>query len=333
MSCHRLAIDSERLARRALHEPDGYGDLIGVSPAMRELFSQLARLERSEVSVLIKGESGTGKELVARAIHGHSVRRRGPLVTVNSGALDRHLVKSELFGHRRGAFTGAVQSQVGAFVAADGGTLFLDEIGELPLDVQPVLLRALESRVVVPLGSHAERVVDVRVIAATHRDLHALVESGQFREDLLYRIQVACLEIPPLRARRQDVPVLAHALAERRGAGPLPRDFLEALAEHGWPGNVRELCNAVEAFLALGAVPGRARAPAAQTLDASLAAFVNPGHTYADQKSELVERFTRVYLSRLMEATANNQSRAARVSGLERSYLGKLIAKLGLRAE
>jgi DNA-binding NtrC family response regulator len=327
-----LELDHATLSRWDTAEPDSYGDLIGVSTPMRALFNQLVRLEGSKINLLINGESGTGKELIARAIHEHSPVRRGPLVVVNCGALDRNLARSELFGHQRGAFTGAVQRQLGAFEAAEGGTLFLDEIGELPLDVQPVLLRALESRVITPVGSHQERPVDVRLIAATHRDLPAAVAAGTFREDLLYRICVVTLTVPPLRERLDDVPVIAESLARRRGAR-LPADFVAALSQHRWPGNVRELCNAVDAFLAIGAVPRARNDARGKGVESTLKSFVDPTRTYAEQKQELVDLFTRAYLERLLETTSGNQSEAARLSGLERSYLGKLVARLGLKRD
>jgi two-component system, NtrC family, response regulator GlrR len=328
-----LELDHTSIARWDTGEPDSYGDLLGASPAMRELFNQLVRLEGSKISLLITGESGTGKELIARAIHEHSPVRKGPLVVVNCGALDRALARSELFGHQRGAFTGAVQRQQGAFEAAEGGTLFLDEIGELPLDVQPVLLRALESRVITPVGSHQERPVDVRLIAATHRDLQAEVLAGAFREDLLYRIRVVSVNVPPLRERPGDVPVIAQALARRRGAGSLPDDLIAALVGHAWPGNVRELCNAVEAYLAVGALPRPRAGASGGGIEAALSSFVDPARTYADQKQEIVDLFTRAYLERLLDTTSGNQSEAARLSGLERSYLGKLIGRLGLKRD
>ncbi|HTV24994.1 MAG TPA: sigma 54-interacting transcriptional regulator [Polyangiaceae bacterium] len=325
-----LDIDAETLSGYETGDPESYGDLIGVSPAMRQLFNQLVRLEGSKVNVLVVGETGTGKELVARALHEHSPARRGPLVCVNCGALDRSLVRSELFGHQRGAFTGATHANQGAFVAAHGGTLFLDEVAELPLDVQPVLLRALELRRVSPVGGHGERDVDVRVITATHRDLRAEVAAGRFREDLFYRVQVVRLDVPPLRERPEDIPVLAAHIARQQGVSSLPADFLDAIVHHGWPGNVRELRNAVEAYLAIGAVP-RGDAARGGAVDDALFDFIDPSRAYADQKNEVLERFTRVYLERLLEKTKGNQSEAARLSGLERSYLGKLVTKLGLR--
>jgi two-component system, NtrC family, response regulator GlrR len=325
-----LEMDGERFAERRSTEPESYGELVGVSARMRALFARLVGLEGSKVNLLVTGESGTGKELVARAIHAHSPAQNGPLVVVNCGALDRNLVRSELFGHQRGAFTGAVQQQIGAFEAAEGGTLFLDEIGELPLDVQPVLLRALELRAITPVGSHGERPVNVRLVAATHRDLAQAVKDGSFREDLYYRVRVVCLEIPPLRDRLGDVPVLAASIARRLGARALPEDFIAALRAHHWPGNVRELHNAVEAYLAVGAPPppGTKRRP---QLAEALAEFVEADAPYATQKNELLRLFSEAYVKQLLLRTGGNQSQAARLSGLERSYLGRLIDKLGLK--
>jgi DNA-binding NtrC family response regulator len=223
-----------------------------------------------------------------------------------------------------------VRRHVGAFEAANGGTLFLDEIAELSLEIQPMLLRALEQRKITPLGSHQEVSVQVRLIAATHRDLLTEVRSGTFREDLFYRVQVVRLELPPLRDRLEDVTVLARVFAKRQGA-ELPDDFIEALRRHHWPGNVRELRNAVEAYLALGVLPKAEESGRTQHIDVALSQFVDPQQTYAAQKDDIVQRFTRVYLERLLQSTGGNQSEAARQSGLERSYLGKLIGKLGLR--
>jgi transcriptional regulator with GAF, ATPase, and Fis domain len=326
-----LEVDREEFDSRRVDEPCRYGNLLGASPAMRELFTKLVRLEGSKVNLLVSGESGTGKELIARAVHEHSPVRNGPFVAVNCGALDRQLARSELFGHRRGAFTGAIRAEIGAFEAAEGGTLFLDEIGELPLNVQPVLLRALELRRITPVGSSEERPVDVRLICATNRELGAEVRAGNFREDLFYRIFVVELELPPLRQRREDIAVIATEFARRQGLLALPPDVLEALGRHDWPGNVRELRNAVEAYTAIGAMPRPSAQCQGQELDAALAEFIDPKLPYAEQKGEIVRRFTRAYLDRLMQSTAGNQSEAARLSGLERSYLGKLIEKLGLR--
>jgi len=323
-----LSLDHDSLRLEQHPDLERYGDVIGVSAEMKQLFGTLQRLEGSKVSVLICGESGTGKELIARALHEHSVVRSGPLVTVNCGALDRNLARSELFGHQRGAFTGAVQQQRGAFEAAHGGTLFLDEIGELPLEVQPLLLRAVELGRIVAVGSHEERPIDVRLVAATHRDLAAEVAAGRFRQDLFYRIRVVSLEVPPLRVRPADIPVLARSIAQRRGA-TLPEGVVQALERHHWPGNVRELVNAVEAYLAVGHTPAPETAPA-HTLQGVLSPFIDSSRPYADQKEEVLREFTRAYLGALLRDTAGNQSEAARISGLDRSYLGRLVAKLGL---
>jgi two-component system, NtrC family, response regulator GlrR len=320
------------LEYRADDEASRYGDLLGASPVMRELFAQLLRLEGSKVNLLVSGESGTGKELIARAVHEHSLVRAGPFVALNCGALDRQLARSELFGHERGAFTGAIRTRRGAFEAADCGTLFLDEIGELPSEVQPLLLRALEQRKITPVGSHEERPVDVRLITATNRDLAARVRSGNFREDLYYRIHVVHVVVPPLRQRPGDAVVLAQDFAARLGVSALPAQVLETLEQRQWPGNVRELRNAVEAYVALGVLP---QAAASGEIEAEIAleSFIDPTKTYAEQKNELVQRFTRSYLERLLRQTGGNQSEAARISGLERSYLGRLIDKLRLRAQ
>jgi DNA-binding NtrC family response regulator len=310
---------------------DRYGDLLGASAVMQELFAKLVRLQGANVNLLISGESGTGKELVARAVHEHSSVRNGPFIAVNCGALDRQLARSDLFGHQRGAFTGAIRSQPGAFEAAEGGTLFLDEIAELPADVQPVLLRALELKKIAPVGCSQERPVNVRLVTATNRDLAAEVRAGKFREDLYYRIHVVEISMPPLRKRIEDIPLLAREFAAQLGTPAPTADVLEALSLRHWPGNVRELRNAVEAYAALGVMPVSC-APAREAIDDPFAGILDATKTFADQKDELVQRFTRAYLERLLQQTSGNQSEAARVSGLERSYLGKLIDKLGLRA-
>jgi len=313
-----------------MDEPNEYGELLGASSCMRELFEQLQRLEGSKVNLLVSGESGTGKELIARGVHKHSSVREGPFVAVNCGALDRQLARSELFGHQRGAFTGAIRAHVGAFEAAEGGTLFLDEVGELPMDVQPVLLRALELRTITPVGSSEERAVNVRLISATNRNLATAVQNGTFREDLYYRIAVVQVTVPPLRKRSEDVPVLARHFARRLGVQALPSRVLDGLASHDWPGNVRELRNAVEAYAALGVLP-KVSLPGQKEIDAALEGFVDSTKPYAAQRNEVLRRFTRAYLERLLRKTRGNQSEAARVSGLERSYLGRLMDKLGLR--
>ncbi|NNL66256.1 MAG: sigma-54-dependent Fis family transcriptional regulator, partial [Myxococcales bacterium] len=231
--------------------------LVGKSPELLEIFKTVGRVAPRDVAVLVTGESGTGKELVARAIHAASARAERPFVAVNTAAIPRDLLESELFGHERGAFTGAIEAREGRFREAEGGTLFLDEIGDMPPDLQAKLLRVLQSGEVTPVGGRSHKTVDVRILAATHRDLDAAVAEDRFREDLLYRLRVVPLHIPPLRERREDIPVLAdhflHRYAEELSAKPrfLSNEALARLTRHDWPGNVRELENAIKRALVL----------------------------------------------------------------------------------
>lgn len=326
----RLEIDPKAM-RDAEGEVTTYRGLRGVSPPMRKLFSQLVRLEGSLVNVLVEGESGVGKELIAHALHQGSQRAAAEMVAVNCGALPRELVASELFGHRKGAFTGAAERREGAFLRADGGTLFLDEIGELPLDVQPMLLRALESGEVQALGADAPRRVEVRVVAATNRDLEQEVEAGRFREDLYFRLAVVRLRVPPLRERPDDIPALAAVFAESEGVGTLPPEVLAELSSRPWPGNVRELRNAISALAALGDLPAKRRVAGGDDLDRAMSKAIDPSRPYAEQKDELASRFTKLYLEAVMRKAGGNQTEAARLAGLDRGYLGKLLGKFGLR--
>jgi two-component system, NtrC family, response regulator GlrR len=321
--------DTDALTAGLDEQSRGYRGLIGASAAMSRMFAMLERLEGSLINVLVQGESGVGKEVVASAIHHGSRRAAAPFHALNCGGIARELILSELFGHRRGAFTGAVEDRAGAFEIADGGTLFLDEIGELGLDVQPVLLRALESGEVRRVGDNTARTVNVRVIAASNRELSSEVEAGRFRADLYYRIAVVKLDVPPLRDRPEDIELLAQRFAADAGAGELPREVIAQLVQREWPGNVRELRNAVEAFIALGSlsIPDSRRIP---MLDYAIRELVDSERPYAEQKDLLMERFTLVYLTKLLERTGGNQSEAARISGLERSYLGKLLQKHGI---
>jgi len=321
--------DMDALTRDLAGGAPSYGDLVGTSPAMRELFAVMKRLEGSLASVLLQGESGVGKELAARAIHAGSLRASAPFVVVNCGGIARELVLSELFGHKKGAFTGAIENRIGAFETADGGSVFLDEIGELPLDVQPVLLRVLESGEVQRVGETTQKRVSVRIIAATNRDLAEDVREKRFRSDLYYRLAVVKLLIPPLRERPEDVELLATTFARNAGLTELPREALEQFRLHDFPGNVRELRNAVEAYVALGTLPGT-EAPLSGALTQALRQMIDPERPYAEQKERFAEHFTRIYLTELLTRTNGNQSEAARISGLERSYLGKLVQKLGI---
>jgi DNA-binding NtrC family response regulator len=321
--------DTEALARGLEYAGTSYRGMVGASLAMRRLFALLTRLEGSTATVLVEGESGVGKELVANALHAGSSAAAGPFVTVNCGAIPRELVASELFGHRRGAFSGAHEARRGAFDSADGGTLFLDEIGELPVDVQPALLRAVELGEVRAVGDDVARRVKVRVVAATNRDLEAEVRAGRFRQDLFYRLAVVRLRVPPLRDRPEDVEPLAQRFAQSVGLAELPAHVVAELRARTWTGNARELYNAVQSYAALGLLPGVTRAEV-EAIDSAFARLVDVRRPYADQKDDVTDRFTRLYLAELLAHTRGNQSEAARLAGLNRSYLGRLLVKHGL---
>jgi DNA-binding NtrC family response regulator len=324
--------DLEDFEQTSAEGPSRYAALLGKTPSMRRLFALMRRLEGSLVNVLVEGESGTGKELVAKALHDHSQVAHNPFIAINCGALDRSLARSELFGHKKGAFTGAVSSSPGAFEEANGGTLFLDEVGELPLDVQPVLLRVLESGESCRVGESTGQSVKVRVIAATNRNLKDEVESGSFRADLYYRLMVVKLSVPPLRDRRDDIPVLANHFAAEVGLGVLPDAVQSELLNRDWPGNVRELKHALLAYSAVGMLQTPEQTPLGD-LEAALRRVVDLTRPYTEQKDELVQRMTRIYLSGLIEHTSHNLSEAARIAGLQRGYMRKLLEKLGISRE
>lgn len=301
-------------------------ELAGDSHPMRELRNKIARIADTEASVLVTGESGTGKELVARLLHKHSRRKTAPFVPVNCAAIPDTLLESELFGHTAGSFTGAKSGRRGLFLEADRGSLFLDEIGEIPMAVQPKLLRALEERSIRPIGSNNELPVDVRVIAATNRDLESAVEQGRFREDLFYRLNVIQIEVPPLRARGADVILLAMRFVEQIAARSdkklvgISAPAAEKLLEYNWPGNVRELRNAVERAVALARfeeivvedLPGKIRAyQGSQILVGS------------DNPAELstLESVERRYIQHVLKAAGGNKTLAARILGLDRKTL------------
>jgi transcriptional regulator with PAS, ATPase and Fis domain len=254
VSCAIILRDRSREAEleQKVAERLQLGSMVGHSPAMQKLYSQILRAAQSHASVLLTGESGTGKELVAKALHDNSERSKGPYIPVHCASLPEHLLESELFGYAKGAFTGATMTKIGRFEAADGGTLLLDEIGEIPLGIQVKLLRVLQEREVVRLGENHARPVNVRVIAATHRDLTAMVERGQFREDLYYRLRVLPLHVPPLRDRKEDISMLANKLLGdlstryKRENQRLSHEALLALEAYSWPGNIRQLFNALE---------------------------------------------------------------------------------------
>jgi DNA-binding NtrC family response regulator len=300
--------------------------------------AQVARAAHSDISVLVTGESGTGKELIARALHDLGPRQGRPFVTVDCGALPPTLIGSELFGHERGAFTGADRAHVGAFEAAHGGTLFLDELGELPPALQATLLGVLERRVVRRLGSRTDTPIDVRVVAATHRDLRAEVNAGTFRLDLYYRLAVVTLHAPPLRERPDDIPLLVEHFLRDAGwdqpvAALISPAAMQALTSLHLAGNVRELRNLVEAAVVMGEPALREPAPgevaSASPVDAAQAASLRADLAlpYKDARAGLLDAFERAYLDALLARAGGNVSAAARLGRLTRSHLTELIAR------
>jgi DNA-binding NtrC family response regulator len=306
---------------------EAFHGLRGHSRAMRQVFALLERAAPTDAVVLVEGETGTGKELCAEAIHAASPRAKGPLVVCDLGAVTRSLLEGELFGHARGAFTGAERDRPGVFESALGGTLFLDEIGELELELQPRLLRALERRQVTRLGESKPRAIDVRIVAATNRDLAEEVKAGRFRQDLYHRLSVVRVRLPPLRERKEDLPLLVAALTADKPVTVLP-ETLTLLGEYDWPGNVRELSNVLERAMAL-LPPGEPLAPAHLGLDRPVRLSDGRG-TIEDfhlAKERLIDAWERDFLRRLIEASGHNLSHAARASGLGRAHLYRLLKK------
>jgi two-component system response regulator HydG len=326
---HR-ALTREVVRLRARVATGRGGALIGESAAMREVFDLIDRVAETDASVLITGESGTGKELVARAIHERSRRRGGKLVTINCAAMPEALLESELFGHVKGAFTDAKAGHAGLFVAAEGGTLFLDEIGELPIALQPKLLRALQERKVRPIGSEHEVAFDVRLVTATNRDLETAIDDKTFREDLYYRINVVHLQLPPLRARAGDVAMLAQSFLvdaatrfgkQVRGFSPAAADKLTSYA---WPGNVRELANAIESAVALA----RFDELGVDDLPLKIRSYT-PSHVLVPGTDPAglvpLDEVERRYILHVVEACGGNQSLAAQILRIDRKTLHRRI--------
>jgi two-component system, NtrC family, response regulator GlrR len=310
---------------------DRFGGLVGKSVAMRRVFRQIDRVARTDLSVLVRGETGTGKELVARAVHDASPRKQGPFLVVDCGALPAHLVEAELFGHVRGAFTGAERTREGSVEAADGGTLFFDEIGELPLEVQPKLLRVLETREVRRVGETRARRIDVRFVSATHRDLRELVNRGEFREDLYFRIAATTILVPPLRDRLEDLDLLVDRFAP--GLDPIARTaLLRELGTRPWPGNVREVRNVVERTVALGSFALTSTASREANVprkpDGSLDLSIDL--PWKELRDTFVEDLERRYLSALLERHGRNVTAVAHAAGLARTYVHKLLKKYDL---
>ena len=359
-----LVVDYDADRRRPVEiwPNDTFGRLVGTSVRMRELFATLSRIAPMDASVLIHGETGTGKELVAQAIHDASPRASKPFVVVDCAALPENLLDAELFGHARGAFTGAVGARTGAIEAADGGTVFLDEIGELPVPMQPKLLRVLESRTVRRVGETSYRTVDVRFISATHRDLSRMVGAGEFREDLFFRLSVIPVEVPPLRERKDDIERLVnHFLSAslKGGGGPVDPELMRDIADRAWRGNVRELRNFVDRVRALGAkealamssqaarLPAPPSAPAIPTVPRpSVRPATAPASSphlpishpklddpkifegaYKDFRETWIDTGEKEYVRRLLLRHDRNVAAAAREAGVDRTYIYRLIRK------
>jgi two-component system response regulator GlrR len=340
-----LQVDyNQNAAELVLWPFEQFDALWGRSMPMRALFQRLARVAESEATVLISGETGTGKELVARAIHNHSRRATQPFIVVDCGALAESLLEAELFGHARGAYTGAANARPGAIEAADGGTVFLDEVGELPLAMQPKLLRAIESRMVRRLGENQHRKVNVRFLAATHRDLAAMVNAGTFREDLYFRLSVLPVTVPPLRERTEDIALLVDKLLPPGTEGTVSPELIHELTRKPWPGNVRELRNFVERALALGArealdMPRRTSSPdVSAPPNASATTPTPPGgpevlppvnidEAFKTIRDRWLEHLERAYLQAMMERHHRDTAAIAQASGLDRSYVYRLIRK------
>jgi transcriptional regulator with PAS, ATPase and Fis domain len=332
---------SEELAEVEVSPSNRFGQVIGESFEMRRIFAILERVAPTDAAILLEGETGTGKDALAQALHDASKRRDGPFVAVDCGAMVESLVESELFGHVRGAFTGANQARRGLLAEADGGTLFLDEIGELPLSLQPKFLRALETREVRPVGANSSTPFDVRVLAATNRPLAQSVNEGTFREDLFYRLAVIHVLIPPLRARRDDVGPLARLFWERFAGtiADFPEAILPALEMRSWPGNVRELRNHVERIVSLGtaeaigrsqgAVPAPPVAPHDAT--AGAAPILPVDLPLREARLRWTEQFEALYLRALLERTHGNVTQAAELAGVNRRTFQRLMAQNRIR--
>ncbi len=332
-----------------LSTEESFHGIIGKSVRMREIFATMAKIAPTELTVLVRGETGTGKELIARALHSASRRAEQPLVVQDCSAIPKDLIESTLFGHERGAFTGAVERRRGSFEAADGGTIFLDEIGELDLTLQPKLLRVLENREIRRVGGDRQIPVNVRVVAATNRDLRQMVNEGTFREDLYYRLSVVQIELPALRDRPEDIPTLVeHFLADitrRRfpdGEAKLTvsPDAMRRMQAYPWPGNIRELKNTVERGGSLSdepvltvadLMPGAHKSTPTVIGGGSAQQFVDDGLPFKDAKQCVLDEFEAAYITKLLEKHGENVTRSAKAAGLTRYHLRELAKKYGIR--
>ena len=330
-----LEVSEDGVVREPLSTVASFADLLGESAAMRRMFEQLPRIAAVEATVLLTGETGCGKSLIARAIHRASARRDGPFIVVDCGAIPPTLIESELFGHVKGAFTGAHRDRLGAFRAAAGGTVLLEEIGELPLDLQPKLLRALEERVVTPVGDERSYPLDIRILSATHRDLRERVNAGSFRGDLYYRLHVLNLHVPALRDRRGDVRTLADHFHRELTGEPAPAALLDVLEQRDWPGNVRELRAAVERTVVLGLEPGddgtaMIGAPSAAAEPVTIDPSLDPALSFREAKEHATAVWESRYLDTLLERHRGNVSSAARTARMDRNHLRDLLRRHGI---
>jgi transcriptional regulator with PAS, ATPase and Fis domain len=324
----RLVLDREP-STVTITEATRFGRALGSSTAMRHLFAYLEKASESDVPLLLEGENGVGKEVLALSVHERSRRAEGPFVVVDCGAIAPQLIESELFGHEKGAFTGAERARAGLFVEAQGGTLFLDELGELPIELQPKLLRALEAREIRPVGSNRARKIDFRLIAATNRSLVDRIKSGAFREDLYYRLAVAKVRVPPLREREDDIVELANTFLTTFHPGTVPEvpaDVAAMFKTYAWPGNVRELRNAVARFALLGS---RERSDllalsegGAGGIDEALSHM-----RYHDARLQTIERFEQLYFQTLLDRLGGNISKAADFAGVARSTYYRMLER------
>jgi DNA-binding NtrC family response regulator len=307
-----------------------FGSIVGADTKMRQMFTLLEDVAATNATVLIEGETGTGKELIAEEIHAHSPRKDGPFVVFDCGSVPRELIESMLFGHVKGSFTGAITDRRGAFAEAHGGTIFLDEIGEMALDLQPSLLRVLDKRAVRKVGSNTYEKIDVRVVAATNRDLRAEVAKKAFREDLYYRLAVIRVSVPPLRERGSDIPLLIQHFVSSFGQGlTVTQDDMARLVRHSWPGNVREIRNVIEraCLLARGS---SINLEDALVSEAAPSLGIRTDLPFKEAKGQLVEMFEREYIEDLMRRHKMNLSAAAREAQIDRKHLRELIRKYGL---
>jgi two-component system response regulator GlrR len=317
---------------------DRFGRMLGQSAAMQTVFEVLGKAASSDATILLEGETGTGKEVSAEAIHLGSARKEKPFLVVDCGAMPPNLLESELFGHERGAFTGAVSSRQGVFEAASGGTVFLDEIGELSIDLQPKLLRVLERREVRRVGTNNHVPVNVRLVAATNRSLRDQVAAGKFRSDLYYRLAVVEVKLPPLRERLSDLPLLVDHVVRGLGAVDAAAaarvrspEFLDALGRHTWPGNIRELRNYLERCVALRDFSPPRSATGSMSAVSGPESAVNVGQPLREAREAWVSAFERRYLEELLRQHENRVSAAARAAGVDRIYFYRLLWKHGLR--